>query len=119
MVAAVLAAAVTAVPKAAEAGSVLPTSKKVIGGFATVNPCGAVSGIGVAWTSTGGAVTSVDLSAIPSTCIGGSLSLTLQGSGGSALGSIGPLVITGTSQTLAVGATASSVVSAAISVTGP
>jgi hypothetical protein len=118
-VAALLFAGVTGTAPAAEAGGADPGTKRVIGGFTAVSPCGALSGIGVAWNSTGGVVGSVDLTAIPAGCIGGALLLTLMGSGGTALGSIGPITVTGTSQTLTVSATASNVTAAAIAVSGP
>src|SRR3954471_18498246 len=106
-----------AVPTAASASGTAPNTKRVISGVAAVSSCGSLSGISVAWNSTGGIVTSVAVSAIPSACIGGTLSLTLAGSTGTALATVSPVVITATSQTLALASgtpTASAVSSAPV-----
>src|SRR3954449_9102057 len=95
-------AGLLAVPTAASAPGTAPASKRVTSGVAPVSSCGSLSGISVAWNSTGGIVTSVAVSAIPSACIGGTLSLTLAGSTGTALGTVSPVVITASSQTLAL-----------------
>jgi hypothetical protein len=110
-----------AVPTAASASGTSAASQRVISGTAVVSSCGSLSGISVAWNSTGGVVTSVAVSSIPSSCVGGTLSLTLAGATGTSLATVSPVTITATTQTLAlVGApTASGVSVAAMSVVGP
>lgn len=115
-------AVLTAMPGVAGAGGVSPSSKQVAGAFTTVGSCGALSGMGMSWTSTANAVTTIVLTSIPAACLGGSLSLTLVGSGNASLASLGPVTITGTTQTftsLTGSATATSVTGAYVSVVGP
>jgi len=93
-------AALLAVPSGATAGSVGTTSQKVVGANASVSSCGSLSGMTISWTTVDGVVSSIALGSIPSGCNGGSLSLTLVNSSNTSLGSVGPVTITGTSQTL-------------------
>lgn len=122
--AALIAVTVLAVtrPDAALAASVTPTSRPVGSAHASVSPCGTLSGIGVSWTSTANVVTAVVLTSIPVACTGATLSVTLVGAGSASLASIGPVTITGTSQTFSTltgSATATSVTGAYVSAVGP
>lgn len=115
-------AAVLAGGGLAQARGVLPTARAVGSATASVTPCGSLGGIGVAWTSTDNVVTSLALSAVPASCAGGVLSVTLAGVGGVALGTAGPLTVSGTSMTLSSvsGApVATAVRSVHVSVSGP
>lgn len=96
----VVVAALIAVPGAATARTVTPTSKNVVSAQVPVSSCGALSGITISWTSVADTVTTIVLGSIPAACTGGSLSLTLVGSGNTSLGTAGPVTVTGTSQTL-------------------
>jgi hypothetical protein len=114
--------AILAWPGSAAATGVAPNPKQVSGAFATTSSCGSLSGVGVSWTSTNNAVTSVVLTSIPAACVGAAVSLTLVGTGNGSLASAGPVTITGTAQTLSSltgSATALSVVGAYVSVVGP
>jgi hypothetical protein len=114
--------AILAWPASAVATPVAPSPKQVSGAFAATSSCGALAGIGVAWTSTNDIVTSVVLTAIPAACAGGKLSLTLTGSGNASLGSGGPVTVTGTTLTLSAltgTAVATSVTGAHVSIVGP
>ena len=93
-------AAVLAVPSSAMAGGLSPTSKKVIGANANVTSCGSLSGMTISWTTVDGLVSSIALGSIPPACTGGSLSLTLVNSSNTSIGTVGPVTITGASQTL-------------------
>jgi hypothetical protein len=107
---------------AALAGPVTPNPKKIAAATATVSSCGSLGGLGVSWTSTANVVTAVVLSSIPAACTGGILSLTLVDAANASLASIGPVAVTGTSQTftsLSGSATATSVTGAHVVVTGP
>ena len=117
-----LTALALAVPGAAAAAPIIPNPKKINGAFTAVSSCGTLSGIGISWTSTANVVTTIVLSSIPAACNGGSLSLTLVGSGNASLGSAGPVTVSATTQTLSSitgSPTATSVIAAYISVTGP
>jgi hypothetical protein len=119
----VAAAAVAAalVPGWAAAAPDPLTSKHVASGSAAVSSCGSLSGVSVSWTSRNGVITQVVLGSIPSTCIGGTLSLTFAGTGNSSLGTAGPVAVSATSMTLAVSGspTASAISLAHIAVVGP
>jgi hypothetical protein len=109
-------------PDAALAAAVTPNPKTIGGAHVAVSSCGALSGIGVSWTSTANVVTAVVLSSIPAACTGATLSVTLVGSGSASLASIGPVTVTGTTQTfstLSGSATATSVTGAYVSAVGP
>lgn len=97
------------------------TSKDVASGAAAVSSCGALSGVTVSWTSRSGVITQVVLGSIPSACIGGTLSLTFASAGNTALGTAGPITVTGTSMTVAVSGspTASLISQALVAVAGP
>jgi hypothetical protein len=114
-------ATVLAVPGGAVAGGVSPTSKKVASANASVSPCGSLSGMTISWTVVDDVVTSIVLGSIPDACTGGSLSLTLVNSSNAAVGSVGPVTITGTSQTVTVtgNASALAVATSYVSVVGP
>ncbi len=107
--------------EAAGAADVVPSPRWFSGASASVSSCGAVSGISISWTSTANVVTTVALGSIPAACLGGSLHLTLVGAGQAALGAVGPVVITGTNQSMSplTGApSASAVIGAFITVVG-
>lgn len=114
-------AALLAVPGSAVAGSVSPTSKKVVGATAAVSSCGSLSGMTISWTTVDDVVASIALGSIPAACNGGSLSLTLVDASNSSLGTVGPVTITGTSQTLTPTGSpaATSVATSYVSVVGP
>jgi hypothetical protein len=119
---AALAGAAVGLPCVALAGGVGTTSRSVSSATASVSSCGDLSQVGVSWTVTAGVVSALSLTAVPAACVGGTLAVTLVGTGGAALGSAGPVSVTGTSQTIgsvAGSATATSVVSASVSVVGP
>lgn len=94
-------AAVVSFPSPASGASAPPSSQALSSGFVPVTTCGALGAVTTAWTSTEGVVTQVRLSGIPGACVGGSLTVTLAGSGGTALGAAGPEVISGTTMALA------------------
>ena len=105
-----------------QARNLPPTARRVAAARAAVSSCGALSGIGVSWTSTGGVVTALTLTSVPAACTGGALSVTLVGPGGSALGSAGPVTVTGSAMSLPAvtgSPTASAVLGVQLSVTGP
>lgn len=113
---------VLALPGAAAATSVSPVPKRISAASAVVSPCGSLSGVGVAWTVTADTVTSLVVTSIPTTCVGGTLSLTLVDATNASLASAGPVTLTGTTQTissLTAAATATSVAGAYMSVVGP
>ena len=115
-------AAVLAIPGAAAARDVTPSSSKVVSAHTAVSSCGTLSGITISWTVVDDVVTTIVLGSIPSACNGGSLRLTLAGSGGASLGSVGPVTLSGTSQTLTsvTGSPSALAVTAAyLSVVGP
>ena len=119
---AMVTAAALAIPGSAGAASTGASSKKMQAATATVSSCGSLSGIGVAWTSTNNVVTSVVLSAIPSACIGATLSVTFVDASNASLGSVGPVTVAGTSQTFSTvtgSPTASSVAQAYAVAVGP
>src|SRR5688500_10012928 len=116
---AVLTALAASTAGAAVAAPVAPSPKKVAAATAAVGSCGTLSGIGISWTSTANVVTAVALTAVPAACVGGTLSLTLVGAGNAALGSVAPVTVTGTSQTLSTvtgSPTATSVTGAHVSI---
>ena len=122
--AAVVALTALAVAQAgpALAGQITPSPKKIGASTAAVSSCGSLSGIGISWTSTANAVTTVVLSSVPALCNGDTLSLALVDSTGVALATIAPTTITGTTQTFTSftgSATATLVTGAQISVAGP
>ena len=117
-----LTALVLAYPGVAGATGVAPVPKKVGAAFVSVSSCGSLSGMGLSWTSTANVVTTIVLTAIPAGCVGGSLSLTLVGTGNTSLGTVGPVALTGTSQTFSTitgSPTATSVIGSYVSVVGP
>ena len=97
------------------------TSNRIASGSVSVSSCGTLSGVGVSWTSTAGTITKVVLSAIPSACIGGTLSLTFAASNNSSIGTAGPAVVGATSLTLSTSGSppASTITQIRISVVGP
>jgi hypothetical protein len=100
----------------------VPVPKKVGAAHVSVSSCGSLSSIGMSWTSTANVVTTIVLTSIPAACVGGSLSLTLVGIGNLPLGSVGPVTLTGTSQsfsTITGSPTATLVTGSHISVVGP
>jgi hypothetical protein len=115
-------AAVLAIPSAAAARSVTPSSNKVVSAHTSVSSCGSLSGITMSWTVVDDVVTTIVLGSIPAACNGGSLSLTLVGSGNASLGTAGPVTVSGTSQTLTSvsgSPSALAVTGAYVSVVGP
>src|SRR3954447_22129416 len=114
-------AAFLAVPGAATARTVTPTSKKVVSAHTAVSSCGSLSGITMSWTTVDDVVTTLVLGSIPAACNGGSLKLTLVGSGNASLGTAGPVTISGTSLTLSTSASPSAVAvtGSHVSVVGP
>jgi len=117
-----LTAALLAVPGSAAANSTTTTSKKVVSANATVSSCGSLSGMTISWTVVDDVVSSIALGSIPSTCNGGSLSLTLVNSSNGSLGGVSQVTITGTSMTLSsiTGSPSALAVSKAfVSVVGP
>jgi len=114
--------AVLAWPGSAAATAVAPSPKQVAGAFAATSSCGSLSGVGIAWTSTGAFVTSVALSSIPAGCVGGKLSLTFVGSGNASLASAGPVTVSGATLTLSSltgSAVTTNVTGAYVSIVGP
>jgi hypothetical protein len=119
---AMVTAAVLAVPGSATAAGLSPSSKKVVGATAAVSSCGSLSGVTLSWSVVDGVVSTVTLSAIPATCAGASLSLTLAGAGNAALVSLAPVTVSGTSQTFSSvpgSVDATTVTGAFLSVVGP
>lgn len=114
-------AAMLAVPGSAVAGNVNPTSKKVASANASVTSCGSLSGMSISWTVVDDVVTSIALASIPAGCNGGTLSMTLATSSNAANGTVGPVTITATSQTVAVtgNSSALTVATSYVSVVGP
>jgi hypothetical protein len=114
-------AAILAVPGAAGARSVTPSSKKVVGAHTVVSSCGSLSGITLGWTSVAGSVSAVTLGSIPVACSGGKLSLTLTGASNASVANAGPVTVTGTTQTFALTGSpaATTVTGAHLSVVGP
>lgn len=93
-------AALLAVPGAAAARTVTPTSKKIVSAHTAVSSCGSLSGITMSWTTVDDVVTTIVLGSIPAACNGGSLKLTLIDSGNTSLATAGPVTVSGTTQTL-------------------
>lgn len=117
-----LIASLLAWPSSAGATAIGPSPKHVSGAFTATSSCGSLSGVGVTWTVTANVVTTVVLTSIPSSCIGGSLSLTLVDATNTSLASAGPVTLTATTQTLTSltgAATATSVSGGYLSVVGP
>src|SRR3954467_14710884 len=85
-------AAVVAAPAAASARSVTTTPKKLGAGQVAVATCGALTGLQPNFTIAGSTVTAVVFTGIPSTCNGGSLSVTATNASTS-LGSGGPVTV--------------------------
>lgn len=114
-------AAMLAVPGGAVAGNVSPTSKKLVSAYASVSSCGSLSGMTISWTVVDDGVTSIALGSIPAACTGGSLSLTLVNSSNTSISTVGPVTITGTSQTLTPTGSPSAlaVATSYVSVVGP
>jgi hypothetical protein len=114
-------AAVLAVPGSAVAGNVSSASKKLVSANASVSSCGSLSGMTISWTVVDGVVTSIALGSIPAACNGASLSLTLANSSNTAIGSVGPVTVTSTSQTLTPTGSpdATTVATSYVSVVGP
>jgi hypothetical protein len=122
LVVAAVAGFVLALPGAATATSVSPNPKRISAAAVAISPCGSLSGVGVSWTVTANVVTTVVLTAIPSSCTGGSLSLTLVDATNASLASAGPVTVSGTTQTISSltgSATSTSVTGAYVSVVGP
>ena len=120
MLAAVTSIAV-ALPSSALAAGATASTKKVVGANASVTSCGSLSGISISWTVTANVVTSIALASIPAGCVGAALSLTLVDASNASLSSIGPVTVTGTSQTLTPSGspTATSVANTYVSAVGP
>ncbi len=117
-----LIASLLAWPARAAATAMGPSPKQVGSAFTATSSCGSLSGVGVTWTVTANVVTTVVLTSIPTSCIGGSLSLTLVDSSNTSLASAGPVTLTATTQTFASltgAATATSVAGGYLSVVGP
>ena len=114
-------AAALAVPSSAVAGSTSATSKKIQSASASVSSCGSLSAMTITWTVVDDVITTIALGSIPSACNGGTLSLTLVNASNAAVGSVSPVTITGTSQTLTVtGSTSALAVTGSyVSVVGP
>jgi hypothetical protein len=114
-------AAVLAVPGSAVAGNVNPTSKKMVSANANVSSCGSLSSMTISWTVVDGIIQSIALGSIPASCNGGTLSLTLTDSSNASVGTVAPVTIIGTSQTLTPTGTldATTVATSYVSVTGP
>jgi len=114
-------AAALAVPSSAVAGSTSPTSNKIVSANASVSSCGSLSGITMTYTVVDDVVTSISLASIPAGCNGGSLSLTLVNSSNTAIGSVSPVTVSGTSQTVTVTGSTSALAIATsyVSVVGP
>jgi len=114
-------ASLLAVPGSAVAGNVSATSKKVVSANASVSSCGSLSSMTMSWTVVDDVVTSIALGSIPAACNGGTLSLTLVNSSNAAIGSVAPVTITGTSQTVTVtgNTSALAVTRSYVSVVGP
>ena len=120
-VVAVVALAAALAPGWAAAAPNPVTTERVQGGVAAVSACGTLSGVSVSWSSRSGVVMDVVLGALPSTCTGGTLSVTFAAADNSSLGTAGPAVLTGTSISLGVSGspTASAVSRLQVSVVGP
>jgi hypothetical protein len=114
-------AAALALPSSAVANTTTPSSKKIVSARASVSSCGSLSGMSISWTVVDDVVSSIALGSIPATCNGGSLSLTLVDSSNTSLGSVGPVTVIGTSQTLTPTGSpdATAVATSYVSVVGP
>jgi hypothetical protein len=114
-------ASMLAVPSGAVAGNTNTTSKKMVSANASVSSCGSLSSMTMSWTVVEDVVTSIALGSIPAACNGGTLSLTLVNSSNTAIGSVAPVTITGTSQTVTVtgNTSALAVARSYVSVVGP
>lgn len=118
---AVVTATALAIPSSAAANGISPISKKVVSANVAVSSCGSLGTMTISWTVVDGTVTSIALGSIPSACVGGSLSMTLVNSSNVSVGTVGPVTITGTSQTLTPTGSpdATTVSTSYVSVVGP
>lgn len=114
-------AAALALPSSAAAGNTTPTSKRIQSASASVSSCGSLSAMTISWTVVDDVVTTVSLGSIPAACNGGSLSLTFVNSSNTAIGTIGPVTVSGSSQTLTPSGSPSAlaVATSYVSVVGP
>ena len=114
-------ATVLAVPSSAVGASLSPNSKKAVSATVSVSSCGSLSGMTISWTVVDDVVSTIALGSIPPACNGASLSLTLASSTNTSLGSVGPVPITGASQTVSITGSGSAltVARAYVSVVGP
>jgi hypothetical protein len=90
---------ITCTGGAALAQSVTTNSKKSGAGTTAVTACGTLTSVVVNYAVTTGEITAILLTSIPSSCIGGQLSMTLSQSG-TDVGHAGPTDIAATSLTL-------------------
>lgn len=89
------------VARPAGAGSTAPTSRTLAGGSAGVAACGSLGSVVPDFVISSGAVTSVVLTGIPSTCNGGNLRATVT-SGATSLGSGGPVTVSSGAATVPI-----------------
>lgn len=85
----------------ASASTMPLNSSRVAGGSAAVSTCDADGFTAASFTTSAGKVTSVTVGGISAACQGGRLSLHLT-AGGSSVAIGGPVMVTGTSQTVTV-----------------
>lgn len=85
----------------AHASGLTATGSALGSGSAAVSACGSLAGVGHTVDVSGGAVVSVTVTGLPSTCNGADLSLTLT-SAGTAQGGGGPVVVANGSATVTV-----------------
>ena len=111
---------VLATPAAASAGSASTASKKLGAGKANVAPCGTLTGLVPNFTISGGTVTAVVFTGIPTTCNGGGLSVAVTNAGTS-LGTGGPVTVASGAATVPISPAAAvgSVTHVRIAIVGP
>jgi hypothetical protein len=116
----VLVAALALVPASVGARTLTPSSKGLIAGSATVTSCGALTGVVTNFTISSNTVTAVLLTNIPTTCNGGSVSVTVT-SAGTRLGGGGPVTVSSGGATVPISPAAptGSVTHVRLAIVGP
>lgn len=115
----IFAAVVFAGPAASFAASLGGISGTIGAGGASVAACD--SDFGTVYTTVSGNVTAVQVTGIAAACAGGALSVRLTNAAGTAIGSGGPVTISGASATVSMSTTADGdlVTGIRISIEGP
>lgn len=117
---AVAVAAAALVPGSADARLLTPSSKGLVSGTASVTSCGSLAGVVTNFTISSNTITAVLLTSIPTTCNGGSVSVTVTNAGTS-LGAGGPVVVASGAATVPISPAAAigSVTHVRLVITGP